>query len=89
MENGAWWIYGLYSESSDIIYVGMSEQKDIRLKEHNAGKVKSTKAHVPWIKFFEEFIGSIEEARKQEKYYKNASGKRKLRTILNEKFPKQ
>ena len=77
-----WYVYALYSPGSDIIYVGMSERPEERLEEHNRGKVKSTKGHIPWRKFFVVEAGDREAARRIEKYYKGASGKRKLRKIL-------
>ncbi len=83
-----WWVYALYSSKSDIIYVGMSENPEQRVEQHNKGTTKSTKAHVPWVLFFKEYVGNRKEVRVLEKYYKSSSGKRKLRKILKDKFPK-
>lgn len=82
MQEQGWFVYALYSEVSNIIYVGMSEHPEKRLEEHNKGKVRSTKAHKPWKKIFQEFIGDSGLARKKEKYYKSAVGKRKLKKLL-------
>ena len=82
-----WYVYSLYSYKSDIIYVGMSQDPEKRLLEHNNGKTRSTKAHIPWVKFFQEEIGERGKAREREKYYKSASGKKKLKKLLNQ-FPK-
>ncbi len=84
MEN-PFFVYAMVSQVDGRIYVGMSQVVDRRLGEHNAGKVKSTKGFVPWLLFFKELVGSAEQARFREKYYKTASGKKKLKTILNRK----
>jgi len=75
-------IYAIVSQVDGRIYVGMSQDVDRRLAEHNAGKVKSTKGFIPWIIFFKELAGSTEQAREREKYYKAGSGKKKLKAIL-------
>ena len=46
-----------------------------RLKEHNAGKSKFTKAYLPWKFIYTEFIGERNEARAREKYLKSGVGK--------------
>ncbi len=77
------YIYALVSHRDNRIYVGMSQDVLRRLNEHNKGKVKSTKPFAPWDLFFSEEAGNAIQARALEKYYKSASGKRKLRAILS------
>ncbi|HQB28302.1 MAG: GIY-YIG nuclease family protein [Bacteroidales bacterium] len=83
------YVYALISEKDNVIYVGMATNCEIRLKEHNAGKSKYTKAHRPWQLFYKEFVGKSEDARKREKYFKSAAGKRRLKAILDndKKYP--
>ncbi len=83
MSIGIFFVYALVSLKDYRIYVGMSQDIDRRVNEHNSGKVSSTKAFIPWMRFFSESAGSSLEARRLEKYYKSASGKKKLRKILN------
>ena len=53
-----------------------------RLKEHNTGKQKSTKAYRTWkLLYLEEFSFRV-EARNREKYFKSGVG----REYLNEKL---
>jgi putative endonuclease len=66
-----------------MIYVGMSEDPQRRLAEHNSGKVRSTKAHLPWVLFFTEQAVDSATARTKEKFYKSSTGKRSLRNFLN------
>ncbi len=69
-------VYVLYSSESERFYVGMSSNVRRRLKQHNSGLVKSTKAFKPWeIQYTEKFDTRV-EARKREKYLKSAAGRR-------------
>ena len=45
-------MYILKSISTARYYVGYSEFPDLRLREHNSGKVKSTRLLRPWIKVY-------------------------------------
>ena len=40
-------VYFLKSDTKDWYYVGSTNDLDRRLREHNSGKVRSTKAHMP------------------------------------------
>ena len=54
----------------------MSADVEQRLKTHNMGKVRSTKAFIEWnLVHVEEFSTRI-DARKREKYLKSAAGRR-------------
>lgn len=69
------YVYVIQSEKDKRFYVGMSENVEIRLNQHNSGKTKSTKGYKPWkLLFFEEFE-TRQEARKREKYLKSGIGK--------------
>ncbi len=47
-----------------------------RLKEHNAGKSRYTKGHLPWKLIFSENQPDWVAARLREKYLKSAAGKK-------------
>ena len=75
--------YIIYSINFKKYYVGLSANVNQRLKSHNAGKVKSTKAFTPWVLIhFEKFDSRI-EARKREKYLKSAAGRKWRKNNLN------
>ena len=78
-------VYIIYSTKHHKSYVGISEDVDRRLAEHNRGTVKSTKAHMPWILVYAEMMESRLAARKREKYLKSAAGRRwrKKNIIIN------
>ncbi|PWN06255.1 endonuclease [Rhodohalobacter mucosus] len=66
--------YILQSEKNLSHYYGHSGDLDKRLKEHNAGKVRSTKAYRPWkLIYFEEFL-TKSEAYKKEQFFKIIDG---------------
>lgn len=53
-----------------------------RLKTHNLGKVKSTKAFIKWELIHVEEFNTRIEARIREKYLKSAAGRRWRKNIL-------
>ncbi|MBJ7879504.1 GIY-YIG nuclease family protein [Gelidibacter salicanalis] len=69
-------VYIIYSIKFDRYYVGMSSDFKERLKTHNSGQVKSTKAFRPWDLFHLEEFETRTEARTKEKYLKSATGRR-------------
>jgi putative endonuclease len=74
-------VYALKNQINDEIYVGISTDPERRLKEHNSGKNRYTKAFKPWSIFYTEQCEGFEAARKREIYFKSAGGKRKLKII--------
>lgn len=77
-----YYVYILVSLKSGIRYVGMTEDVDKRLVQHNKGKSKFTKGHIPWeLKHFEEFETRL-KAREREKYLKSGVGREYLNKIL-------
>ncbi len=72
-------VYVLQSEVDGSFYKGMTSDMDRRLKQHNSGKTKSTKSKMPWrVVYTEKYPGAL-EARKREKYFKSAAGRRFLK----------
>ncbi len=74
-------VYVLRSQKDESEYVGISENPERRLIEHNAGEVKSTKAYKPWIKIYQETCENRLAARRREKYLKSAAGRRFRRSL--------
>ena len=75
----AYFVYTIKSKIDGRLYVGISENLEKRLIEHNKGQTKSTKAYRPWILVYKKFIGSRIEARKEEKRLKSGFGKEFLK----------
>ncbi|QLH32318.1 MAG: GIY-YIG nuclease family protein [Cyclobacteriaceae bacterium] len=77
-----WYVYVLKSQKNGKIYVGMSQDIDRRLAEHNSGKSKFTSGHLPWKLVYSEACDTSIEARSREKYFKSAAGKKALAKIM-------
>ncbi|MCL5410582.1 MAG: GIY-YIG nuclease family protein [Patescibacteria group bacterium] len=74
-----YYVYALQSLKNDQLYIGISNNPDNRLKEHNAGTTKSTKGFRPFIKIYQEQCSSRIDARNKEKYYKSSCGREFLK----------
>jgi putative endonuclease len=71
-------VYLLKSLKDYQNYVGLSANVDNRLKMRNAGKVRSTKSRRPFQLVYQELVGSLQDARACEKYFKSAACRRYL-----------
>ncbi|MBI1305577.1 MAG: GIY-YIG nuclease family protein [Bacteroidetes bacterium] len=76
--------YILRSVEHKRFYVGMSSDVDQRLKQHNAGRTKSTKPYGPWELIHVEEFETRLEARKRELYLKSGFG----REWIKRKWPR-
>ena len=77
-----YFVYAIQSERDGRIYVGMCADIEVRLKEHNAGKTKSTKGFMPWRLIYKEDLANRIEARKREIYLKSGIGKEFLKSLV-------
>ncbi len=78
------YVYILKSKKDNSQYIGLSQNIEERLKEHNAGRVKSTKPGRPWSLLYKEPCATRLDARKREKYLKSAAGRRFRRKIMGD-----
>ena len=71
-------IYILRSNTKQKFYIGSSKKEDaeFRLKEHNAGRVRSTKFGRPWSVVYQEKYTNYSEARKRELFLKSGQGRK-------------
>jgi putative endonuclease len=60
----------------------MAMDVNARLKQHNNGKSKYTKGHLPWKLIYAEVHTNWLTARQREKYLKSAAGKIWLKNNL-------
>ena len=75
-------VYVLMSLFDGTFYTGMALDVHARLKEHNMGKSKFTKGHLPWKIIYTEQHSDWAAARVREKYLKTTSGKNWLRNHI-------
>jgi predicted GIY-YIG superfamily endonuclease len=78
-------VYVLLSMKDNATYVGMAIDVVVRLKEHNSGKNRYTKAHTPWKIVYTETHPDWKTARLREKYLKSTAGKLWLKKHLDAK----
>ena len=76
-------VYVLKSLTDDRTYVGCTKDLENRIKEHNAGEVKSTKTRIPFVLWYREEYLDKYRAFKREQHFKTAWGRRQLRKILD------
>jgi putative endonuclease len=66
------------------LYIGSSAAPDERLASHNAGRVRSTKAHRPWQRILLEQHPDRDTATRRERYLKSGWGHRWLEKRLTD-----
>ena len=69
-----YYFYILKSMMKDFHYYGVTKNIFSRLKQHNMGKVKSTKAYRPYYLIHAEEFTSKTEALKRERFAKSYGG---------------
>lgn len=81
-----YFIYILYSKSSDRYYVGQSNDVVRRLEEHNtADKNSYTSRHRPWVvKAKYQVSDSLGEARKIENYIKRLKSRKVIEKLIED-----
>jgi putative endonuclease len=65
-------VYFIKSLNENYFYVGSSEDPTRRLREHNSGKVTSTKSRRPFELVYTEEYDKIDTARAREKQLKSS-----------------
>lgn len=66
--------YILKSLKDKSHYYGSNLNLEKRLAEHNSGKVKYTKGHMPYAIHYFEVFGTRKEAYKREMFFKSIAG---------------
>ena len=74
-----YYIYAIKSSVDNRIYVGLTNDLEERVKEHNQGRTRSTKGFRPWHLIYYETSETRIEARQREKYLKSGCGKEFLK----------
>jgi len=75
--------YVLYSIKHDHIYIGQTNNLEVRLQEHNSGICKSTKHYIPFQVIYYEEFQTRSESMKREKELKSHKGRDFIRALLN------
>jgi len=75
-------VYAIKSEQRNYIYVGLTNDIDRRILQHNTGKSKTTKPYTPFRLIYTEQCQTRLQARAREKYLKSGSGKEFLKSLI-------
>lgn len=80
------YVYILHSASNQSFYVGITNNLQKRIAEHNNGLNFSTKPYIPWTIVYFEAHSNENDAKRREKYLKTSHGKLATRRMLREKL---
>lgn len=75
-------IYILKSLNFPKTYVGITNNMQRRLLEHNGSKSTFTKRYAPWKVVYTEESKDLSGARKREKYFKSSVGRKRILEII-------
>ena len=80
------YVYVIESNIEGKLYIGLTNNLDIRLSEHNRGLNFPTKPYRSWAIIHIEGYLNREDAHRRENYLKTSQGSRLLRRMLKEYF---
>jgi len=78
-----YFVYALKSTVRNYIYVGLTENPERRISQHNLGYERTTKPYRPFKVVLTESFATRIDARKREKFLKTSYGKNYLRDLIN------
>lgn len=76
-------VYCLFSEKHNRLYIGQTDNIERRFSEHCKGRVLSTKAYLPYRLIYTEALVTKSDAVKREKELKLSQGRRFLKSFIN------
>jgi len=76
-----YYVYVIDSIRKKYIYVGITNNIERRVSQHNKGQSRTTKPYKPFRLIYQEGLATRKEARKTEKYLKSGCGKEFLRQL--------
>ena len=76
------YVYILHSKKSGRYYIGQTNNLEDRLRRHNAGYVKSTKAFRPWELVYTEVFHTRRDSVKRENYLKRLKSKKAIKVLI-------
>ncbi len=76
-------VYILKSLKDYGYYIGQTDNLEKRLKNHNGGRVRSTKTRIPFVLVKSELYNTRGKARIRENYLKKLKGGNEFRKIIS------
>jgi putative endonuclease len=78
-----YFVYCLYSDLFDRLYIGQTDNIERRFKQHCDGKVISTRRYLPYRMIYFEEVPDRASAFRREKELKVSSRRKYLRTFID------
>ncbi len=78
-----YYTYAIKSKEENYIYVGLTNNPNRRITEHNCKKEKTTRFYAPFQTILIETHETRVEARKREKHLKSGIGKEFLKSFVS------
>ncbi len=78
-----YYTYAIKSKEKNYIYVGLTNDPNRRIAEHNCKKEKTTRFYAPFQTILIEPYETRVEAKKREKYLKSGIGKEFLKSFVS------
>ena len=75
-------VYVLRSLRDGKLYIGLTNDLDRRIHEHNDGKVAATKGRRPLLPVWVEHYPERKQAASREKFLKSGVGRKQLKELL-------
>lgn len=79
------YLYIIKSVNYPKTYVGITVNIVERLNSHNLGYSRFTRNYKPWKLIHSEKLSARIEVREREKYFKSATGRKKIKKMLSNK----
>ena len=76
-------VYILQSAKNGRFYIGCTKNINKRIKLHNKGRVKSTKAYRPWKVRYKERYDNLSRARKRENQLKSWKNRARIKKLID------
>jgi len=76
-----YFVYAIKSQTRSYTYIGLTDNVERRLDQHNKGYNGTTKPYRPFKLFYNEQFETRIEARQREKYLKSGVGREYLKNI--------
>ncbi len=77
-----YYVYILYNTKTGKLYKGMTSDLKRRFRDHNKGKVVSTKGNKPWKLIYYEVFNNKKDARREELFLKSGKGRERIKYLL-------
>jgi len=83
-----WYIYILYSNKLDKLYIGKTRNLKRRFREHNSGNSAFSKNGMPWKIIYYSAFSNKEDARLEEVFLKSGKGRERVNYLLGNTLDK-